>query len=167
MAHPDRSSVPPGLLFTATPGANPAGLQNVELFNPATHSSNYTAAVRFTNGSAWLTAPAASALAAGQRASASPSCRAPPRPPAGVYRATLTFTFTPENVTRALDIAFVVNAAAPPSAAAASAKSAAGVSCAAKQLVAVLRLALAPATRPPPVGPSPSKQPWWMIAARP
>ena len=85
-----------------------------------------------------MTAPAAGALAAGQRLSIAILPRATSLA-AGVYRATLTFTFTPENVTRALDIAFVVNAAAPPSAAAASAKSAAGVSCAAKQLVTVLR----------------------------
>jgi hypothetical protein len=34
---------PSGLLFTATPGATPA-VQSVEMFNPATRTSNYTAA---------------------------------------------------------------------------------------------------------------------------
>jgi uncharacterized protein (TIGR03437 family) len=56
---------------------------------------------------------------------------------AGVYRATITFTFTPDNVSRTVDVAFVVNAAV--GAANAAKTNAAGVSCAAKQLVTVLR----------------------------
>jgi hypothetical protein len=52
---------PAGLLFTAAPGANPA-VQSIEIANPSSRGLSYTAAVRFTNGTGWLTAPAAGNL---------------------------------------------------------------------------------------------------------
>jgi uncharacterized protein (TIGR03437 family) len=132
---PGPQLTPSGLLFTAVPGATPAA-QAIEIFNPATRSSSYTISVRFTNGSGWLTAPAPGTLTAGQRLSVDVQPRATSLA-AGVYRATLTLTFTPENISRTVDIALVVNAAA--SGATAGKAPAAGTACTATQLVAVLR----------------------------
>src|SRR5262249_54081821 len=111
----------------------------VNVTNSSTRTINYTVALRYTNGTGWLTQPANGSLTAGQ----SRALSLQPKPAGlatGVYRATLTFTFTPDNVSRAVDIALVVNPnLTTTSSAAGKGQAAADTSCAAKSLVAVIR----------------------------
>jgi hypothetical protein len=83
---------PSGLLYSTGVGSVPSG-QSVQISNPSSHTINYTATARLTNGTGWLTAPAAGSLTAGQQKGidipVQPKARA-----AGVYRGTITFSFT-------------------------------------------------------------------------
>jgi len=125
---------PAGLLYTADPNAASVPAQQAELANVTTRTINYTASVRYANGSGWLTTPANGSLTAGQRRSIDIAPRAATLA-SGVCRATITLTFTPDNVSRTLDIALVVNTAAP--ATGNSIGRSAG--CVAKTLVAVIK----------------------------
>jgi uncharacterized protein (TIGR03437 family) len=124
---------PSGLLFTAAPGANPAA-QSIEIANVSTRSISYTAAVRLTSGAGWLTAPAAGNLTAGQRQRIDIQPRGLSLA-TGVYRATITLTFVPDNVTRTVEVVLVLNTAST----LLSARVLPAAGCAARQLVSVIR----------------------------
>ena len=125
---------PSGLLFTGAPGATPTA-QSIAIGNPSSRTINYTAAVRYTGTTGWLTVSAADSIAAGQ----SKILNIQPHLAslaAGVYRASLTLSFTPDNITRTVDIALVVNAAVGQKA---SPARDATTACSATQLVSVIR----------------------------
>ncbi|MEP7352152.1 MAG: hypothetical protein ABI824_02870 [Acidobacteriota bacterium] len=102
---------PAGLLFTAAPNAASVAAQKVELANITTHTISYTASVKLANGTGWLAAPASGSILAGQTVNLDLAPQASALT-AGVYRATITFSFSPDNVTRSLEVAVVVSASA-------------------------------------------------------
>ncbi|MBL8210055.1 MAG: hypothetical protein JNK87_05055 [Bryobacterales bacterium] len=106
---PGPSIVPNGLVFTTGVGGRPAA-QEIQVINPGGGNSTVAVTTAFPSAQRWFTVtPANANLPSGgaARATVTPTTTGLA---AGVYRGTINFRFTPDNLTRNAEILMIVTA---------------------------------------------------------